>query len=305
MRSSKLLKVLVLALLVGAISAGCGGGGNSGSSSGGTLTLGNIGWDENIALSNLSKVLLEEELGYDEVELQTLDVGPLFQGVASGDLDAFQDVWMPNHQQYIDPVQEDVKLLDPWYENETAYGIAVPDYMEDIQSLADLNEAGVDQITGIEPGALFHEQITEEVIPEYDLDLTLAESSTPAMLAELRRAYEAEEPIVFLGWSPHWMNAEYDFHYLEDPKNAQGSFDEPSRLRTLVGADLQEEDPVAYAFLDAVSMNEEEMNNLQAEIQAADPDDPTIGATNWLEENQGVVEEWVAAGEQAQEQAQK
>lgn len=305
MRSSKLLKVMMLALLVGVLSAGCGGGGSSGSSGGGTLTLGNIGWDENIALSNLSKVLLEEELGYDEVELQTLDVGPLFQGVASGDLDAFQDVWMPNHQQYIDPVEEDVELLDPWYENETAYGIAVPDYMEDIQSLADINEAGVDQITGIEPGALFHEQITDEVIPQYDLNVTLAESSTPAMLAELERAYAAEEPIVFLGWSPHWMNAEYDFHYLEDPKNAQGSFDEPSRLRTLVGADLQEEDPVAYAFLDAATMNEEEMNNLQAEIQAADPDDPTIGATNWLEDNQDVVEEWIAAGEQAQEQARK
>ena len=231
--------------------------------------------------------------------------GRCFRGVASGDLDAFQDVWMPNHQQYIDPVEEDVELLDPWYENETAYGIAVPDYMDDIQSLADLNEAGVDQITGIEPGALFHAQITDEVIPTYDLDLTLAESSTPAMLAELQRAYEAEEPIVFLGWSPHWMNAEYDFHYLEDPEDAQGSFDEPARLRTLVGADLQEEDPVAYAFLQAVSMNEEEMNELQAEIQDADPDEPTLGATNWLEGNQDVVEEWVAAGQQAQEQAQQ
>lgn len=306
----RLLKVLTVALLVGALAAGCGGGGSDsaseeGSANGGTLTLGNIGWDENIALSNLSKVLLEEDLGYEQVELQTLDVGPLFQGVASGDLDAFQDVWMPNHQQYIDPVEDDVELLDPWYENETAYGIAVPDYMEDIQSLADLNEAGVDQITGIEPGALFHEQITEEVIPQYNLDLTLAESSTPAMLAELQRAYEAEEPIVFLAWSPHWMNAEYDFHYLEDPKDAQGSFDDPARLRTLVGVDLQEEDPVAYAFLDAVTMNEEEMNELQAEIQDADPDEPTLGATNWLENNRDVVEEWVAAGEQAQEQAQK
>ncbi|MGB3635921.1 MAG: glycine betaine ABC transporter substrate-binding protein [Rubrobacteraceae bacterium] len=306
MRISKLLKVSMVAVLVSVISVACGsGGGGSESQSGGTLTLGNIGWDENIALSNLSKVLLEEELGYDEVELQTLDVGPLFQGVASGDLDAFQDVWMPNHQQYIDPVEEDVELLGPWYENETAYGIAVPDYMDDIQSLEDLNEAGTDQITGIESGALFHEQIKEEVIPTYNLDLTLTESSTPAMLAELERAYEAEEPIVFLGWSPHWMNAEYDFHYLDDPEDAQGSFDEPARLRTVVGAGLQDEDPVAYAFLDAATMNEEEMNNLQAEIQDADPDDPTLGATNWMEDNRNVVDEWVAAGKQAQEQAQK
>ncbi|AHY45325.1 ABC-type proline/glycine betaine transport systems periplasmic component [Rubrobacter radiotolerans] len=302
MKLRKLFTVLSGVVLAGTLAVGCGGG-ESGSG-GGTLTLGNIGWDENIALSNLTKVALEEELGYDEVELTTLDVGPLFQGVGSGDLDAFQDVWMPNHQQYIDPVQENVELLDPWYEGVTAYGIAVPDYMEDIRSLADLNEAGVDQITGIEPGALFHAQIRDEVIPTYNLDLTLAESSTPAMLAELERAYANEEPIVFLGWSPHWMNAEYDFHYLEDPENAQGNFDDPSQLATLVRADLREDDPVAYAFLEAVTMTEDEMNDLQAVIQEEGPDDPTVGAAAWMEENRDVVDPWIEAGRQAQEQAQ-
>jgi glycine betaine/proline transport system substrate-binding protein len=300
MKLKKLLSVFAATLLMGAVAVGCGGAGSSG---GGTLTLGNIGWDENIALSNLSKGLLEEELEYDSVELQTLDVGPLFQGVGSGDLDAFQDVWMPNHQQYIDPVQDDVELLDPWYEGVTAYGIAVPSYMEDINSLADLNEAGTDEITGIEPGALFHTQIRDEVIPTYDLDLTLTESSTPAMLAELQRAYENEEPIIFLGWSPHWMNAEYDFKYLEDPENAQGNFDEPSQLATLVRADLEEDDPVAYAFMEAVTMTEDEMNDLQAVIQDVNPDDPLEGAMVWAEDNRDVVDPWVEAARQAQEQS--
>ncbi|MGH3087040.1 MAG: glycine betaine ABC transporter substrate-binding protein [Rubrobacteraceae bacterium] len=305
MKLKKSLTTLMAALLVGAVAAGCGGGSGGGDSggAGGALALGNIGWDENIALSNLSKGLLEDELGYEEVSLQTLDVGPLFQGVGSGDLDAFQDVWMPNHQQYIDPVQADVELLDPWYEGVTAYGIAVPDYME-VEGLADLNEAGVDQITGIEPGALFHAQIRDEVIPAYNLDMTLTESSTPAMLAELERAYANEEPIVFLGWSPHWMNAEYDFHYLDDPKNAQGSFSDPSKLRTVVRADLEEEDPVAYAFLEAVTMSEDEMNELQAVIQEVNPDDPLEGSMAWAEDNRDVVDPWVEAAEQAQEQAQ-
>jgi glycine betaine/proline transport system substrate-binding protein len=296
----RLLVTLVSALVVGALAVGCGGGGAA--AGGGTLTLGNIGWDENIALSNLTKVLLEEELGYDEVELVTLDVGPLFQGVGSGELDAFQDVWMPNHQQYIDPVEENVELLDPWYEGITQYGIAVPHYMEDIRSLADLNEAGTDQITGIEPGALFHGQIKDVVIPEYDLDMRLVESSTPAMLAELERAYQNEEPIVFLAWSPHWMNAEYDFHYLEDPKNAQGSFSDPSQLATLVRADLQEDDPVAYAFLEAVTMTEDEMNELQAVIQEVNPDDPAAGAREWMQDNRDVVDPWVEAAREVQEQ---
>ncbi|MDP9481350.1 MAG: glycine/betaine ABC transporter, partial [Actinomycetota bacterium] len=74
--------------------AGCGGGGGGSGSANKTLTLGNIGWAENLAVSNLTKVIFEEDLGYEEVELKLLDVGPLFQGVASGDLHAFQDVWM-------------------------------------------------------------------------------------------------------------------------------------------------------------------------------------------------------------------
>lgn len=305
MKPKKLLSVFASALLIGAVAVGCGGGsgGSSGGGEGGSLTLGNIGWDENIALSNLSKGLLEEELGYESVELQTLDVGPLFQGVGSGDLDAFQDVWMPNHQQYIDPVQDDVELLEPWYEGVTAYGIAVPEYMEDINSLADLNEAGTDEITGIEPGALFHTQIRDEVIPTYDLDVSLTESSTPAMLAELSRAYENEEPIIFLGWSPHWMNAEYDFKYLEDPDDGQGNFDEPSQLATLVRNDLEEDDPTAYAFMEAVTMTEDEMNDLQAVIQDVNPDDPLEGAMAWAEENRDVVDPWVEAAAQTQEQA--
>ena len=92
--------------------AGCGGGGGSASASK-SLTLGNIGWAENLAVSNLTKVLFEEDLGYKEVELKLLDVGPLFQGVAGGDLHAFQDVWMPNHKDLLAKVEDDVEHLDP------------------------------------------------------------------------------------------------------------------------------------------------------------------------------------------------
>src|SRR3712207_5828632 len=107
----KRLLVLVAAFTVAAIVAGCGGGGGSGSSESKTLTLGNIGWTENVAVSNLTKVVLEEDLGYQEVELKTLDVGVLFEGVAGGDLHAFQDVWMPNHEQLMAEVEGDVEHL--------------------------------------------------------------------------------------------------------------------------------------------------------------------------------------------------
>jgi glycine betaine/proline transport system substrate-binding protein len=69
---------------------GCGGG-----DSGKTLDIADIGRTENTAISGLTKVLLEE-LGYEQVSVKTSDLDSVFESVADGDLDAFQDVWLPN-----------------------------------------------------------------------------------------------------------------------------------------------------------------------------------------------------------------
>jgi glycine betaine/proline transport system substrate-binding protein len=302
MKIGKKLLVLMVGAMFAALVAGCGGGGGGGESgssdnSDKTLTLGNIGWDENIAVSNLTKAILEDDLGYGEVELKTLDVGLLFNGVAGGDLHAFQDVWMPNHKQLLAEVEDDVEHLDPWYQGETAFGLAVPDYMDE-QSIADLNDSEATEILGIEPGAPFVEQVKSEVIPAYDLDLELKASSTAAMLSEVDRRYKNEEPFVFMPWKPHWMNAEYDYHFLEDPKNAQGDFDEPAKISSIVNADLPEDDPVAYAFLQELTLNEDQLHSLENEIRKAD--NPLDGSKAWLENNRDVAQPWIDAAEQAQ-----
>src|SRR5919112_1459681 len=170
MNAGKRILTLVLAVAVAAlVLAGCGGGGAS-SSGGKTLTLGSIGWNENIAVSTLTQIVMEDQLGYEEVQIKgPLELGPLFQGVASDDLQAFQDVWLPNHEDYLSnpQIKNDVELLKPWYKGTTAYGIAVPDYM-DVQSIADLDQAGTDEITGIEPSAAFHPVIKNKVIAGYN-----------------------------------------------------------------------------------------------------------------------------------------
>ena len=247
-----------------------------------------------MAVSTLTEVLLEEELGY-EVELQRSNVAvvkQVFRGVAGGDLDAFQDVWMPNHKDYLSEVKNDVEHLDPWFEGKTAQGVAVPYYM-DVYSLPELDNAGTDMIIGIEPGSAVHPQIENQVIPGYDLNMKLVESSTPAMLSELEKAYKMREPIVFFGWSPHWMNTRYDFRYLEDPKDLQGGFNNSARISSIVSAELSEDDPVAYEFIRSISLSKEEVNQMEADInEAADPD---AGVKAWLEDNRSVVQPWVQA----------
>lgn len=83
-----------LCVAVVALAGACGGEAEDR-----TLTLGYLEWDENVAVSNLTKVLLEEELGYDKVELKKTDLGPIFDEVATGEVDGFQDVWLPNHDE--------------------------------------------------------------------------------------------------------------------------------------------------------------------------------------------------------------
>ncbi len=282
--------------------AGCGSSSSGSSSSGSkTLTLGSIGWTENIAVANLTKVIFEGEMGYDEVTVEgPLELGLLFQGVAEGDLQAFQDVWLPNHMTFINKPQlkSDLELLDPWYQGQTAYGLTAPAYMG-IKSIADLADVDTNEIIGIEPSATFMPQIENEVIPAYNLDMELVTSSTAGMLSELDKAYGNEEPIVFTGWSPHWMNEEYDFVYLEDPKNAQASWDDPAKVSAVVNADLQQDDPAAYAFLKALSLDEAQVNQMGVAMRDAGTGKEFQGIRNWYEDNRDAVKPAVDAAKEA------
>ena len=281
--------------------AGCGSAGSGSSSGSKSLTLGSIGWTENVAVSTLTKIVMEKNLGYKVNINGPLDLGPLFQGVAGGDLDTFQDVWLPNNQNYLDKpqIKPKVELLPPWYQGETKYDIAVPSYMK-IKSIADLGKTGLNQITGIEAGASINPQIKNKVFPEYGLkNFKLVTSSTAGMLSQLQKDYKAKQPIIFLAWSPHWMNVKYDITYLKDPKDALGSFNNPAKIRAVINKDLKKNDPKAYAFLKAIKLDEKQVNDIELEMTKAGEGNETKGVRNWLKSNQSVVKPWVQAAKKA------
>jgi glycine betaine/proline transport system substrate-binding protein len=288
--------VATLALVAGVLAVGCGG---PAAGAGGTLTIGSIGWTENVAVSNLTKVALEDDLGYENVELRLVDVKTLFEGVADGELDAFQDVWLPNHEEFLAGVGSEVEHLDPWYRGTTRFSMAAPDYMG-IRSIGEINSTDATRIYGIEPGSVIMEKIPNHTIPEYGLKQQLVASSTPAMLSEVDRLYRNEQDFVFVAWSPHWMNQVYDFTYLEDPKGTLGNLTQPAEISTIVRKDLREDDPTAFAFLDALTLTEDQVNRLELEIRDAG-DDPAEGARRWLEDNRDVAKPWISAAKRARE----
>jgi glycine betaine/proline transport system substrate-binding protein len=292
------LPILLLFLVVGTLATGCSG---LGAVSGGMqLTLGYIDWDENVAVSTLTKVLLEEKLGY-KVELQRSDEAVLkqvYKGVAGGELDAFQDVWIPNQKEYLSEVEDEVEHLEPWFEGKTEQGVAVPYYME-VRSLSKLDHAGTDMINGIEPGSAVMPQLEDKVIPGYHLHMKLVESSTSAMLSELDTAYRMREPIVFFGWSPHWMNTRYDIRYLKDPRDLQGDFNNSAEISSIVNENLSEHNPAAYELIKSISLSKDEVNQMEADINGAG--DPEAGVKAWLEDNRSVVQPWIDAAKKARE----
>jgi glycine betaine/proline transport system substrate-binding protein len=282
---------LILTIL-GIFATGC-----SGAEGDKTLTIADIGWTENTAIAQLTKVLLEEQLGYQEVTIKTTDLDSVYQGVADGDLDAFQDVWLPNQRDLLQSVQNDVEQLSYSYQGQTKQGLAVPTYM-DTTSIDQLNESKADMILCIEPSSVMLHIIADDVIPAYGLRQKLVESPTEGMLFEVENRYRNQEEFAFCAWSPHWMNQRYSLRYLEDPKDAWGPLNDPASITTIVNKDLPKNDPEATAFMDALMLDEDQLGDLENTINEAS--DPHEGAMRWSQDNSEVWQPWVEAAQGAQ-----
>ncbi|CAL9473780.1 hypothetical protein SUDANB121_02906 [Nocardiopsis dassonvillei] len=276
----------------------CGGGGQDltgpGEGEGGgdaqEIEIGRIAWEEGIAVTALWQVILEEK-GYD-VTVTDVDVAPMYQGTANGDLDMYLDTWLPvTHADYWEDYGEQLEDLGTWYDN-AKLTITVPSYVEDVDTIADL-EGMADEfggrIVGIESGAGLTRVTKEEAMPGYGLDgdYELVESSTAAMLAELESAIADEEPIVVTLWRPHPVYAKHDLKDLEDPEGLMGGSEE---IHAVGRAGFGEDFPELTEWMQAWEMSDEELATLEVTVLEEYADDQLAGARSWLAENPGFLE---------------
>ncbi|MDO7907258.1 glycine betaine ABC transporter substrate-binding protein [Paenibacillus sp. JX-17] len=266
---------------------------------GDTLKLSYVAWDSEIASTNLLKYVLEHNLGYKVTALQ-VEAGPMWTGVASGDVDATPAAWLPlTHADYWAKYKDQVDDLGA---NMTGVktGLVVPAYME-VKSIEDLQSGNTSttassskvgdevnhQIIGIDPGAGIM-KATNKVIQDYGLsDWKLVEGSGAAMTATLDKAIKAQKPIIITGWTPHWMFNKYDLKYLEDPKKVYGEAEE---IHTIARKGLKKDKPVAYEFLDRFEWTSDEMGEMMSAIQAGTS--PEAAAKDWADKHADRVQEW-------------
>lgn len=280
--------IMVIALM--GVLAACGGNSDdSADADNDEIFIGQISWPENIAVTNMWQAVLEDE-GYD-VNLELVDMGPQMASLAENDMDIAPEVWLPvQDKNYYEEYKDDVEFFDePWYDNGVV-GLAVPEFMDDINSIEDLNENKDlfdGEITGFEPGAGTME-ITEEVMEEYDLDLDLVDSSESAMISAVIDADEQQEPIVAPLWKPHYVFAEADMKFLEDPKK---TFGETEEIFMAARDDFKEDNEEVYTWMKNFELDDEELEDLMVEVQENE-EDPLEGAEKWVEDNEDVVESW-------------
>ena len=109
------------------------------------------------------------------------------------------------------------------------YTLAVPAYLyeqwlKSFTDVATFKDQLDGKIYGIEPGNDGNRLILGMIERnQFGLgDFELVESSEQGMLSQVDRATRREEPVVFLGWEPHPMNAKYEMKYLEGGDEVAG-----------------------------------------------------------------------------------
>nr|WP_238427461.1 ABC transporter permease/substrate binding protein [Streptomyces adustus] len=254
------------------------------------ITIGYIPWDEGVASTFLWKEILEQR-GF-QVDAKQYDAGPLYTSLAQGDVDFETDSWLPTtHAQYWKKYGDRLDDLGSWY-GRTSLELSVPSYVKGVDSLDDLKGQASrfgGKITGIESSAGETALLKSKVLKEYGLDqeYKVVDSSTPAMLAELKRAYSRKEPIVVTLWSPHWAYNDYDLKKLKDPKGAWGTGD---GVHTLARKGFAADNPVVGTWLKNFRMTEKQLTGLEAAINKAGKGRQQEAVRAWLKDNPGVVD---------------
>ena len=255
---------LTATLALGLGLAACGSDDAKDSEASKTITLGFIpSWTDGLSTAYLLENQLEA-LGYD-VEMETLtDAGPLYAGLSNGDVDMYPSAWPEvTHKDYMAKFGDKIEDIGAYYDN-AKLTMAVPEYSK-LQSIEDL-DANADEldgrIIGIEAGAGLTGVVQDSAIPAYGLDdsFELVTSSTPAMLAELKKATESQSEIVVTLWRPFWANSTFEMRDLEDPKGAMG---EGEGLHFLGTKGFAEDFPEAAELIAGIKLDDEQYGSLE------------------------------------------
>jgi glycine betaine/proline transport system substrate-binding protein len=263
-----------------------------------TVRFSDVGWTDITSTTAATSAVLEG-LGY-EPEVQILSVPVTYASMKNKDIDVFLGNWMPTMEGDVRPYLDDGSVESVGVNLEGAkYTLAVPSYLaeeglKDFADIAEFSDQLDGEIYGIEPGNDGNRLILEMIEQDtFGLGaFELVESSEQGMLAQVARATRGKDPIVFLGWEPHPMNANFDITYLSGGDEVFGPNYGGATVYTNVRAGLLQECPNLGKLLSNLQFSLPMENEIMGAI-LNDGEDPNAAASAWLKEHPDVVESWL------------
>lgn len=292
----KLFKKTAASLLVlGAMSGAAFGASHSSCEE---VTFSDVGWTDITATTAATSLVLDA-LGYD-TDIKVLSVPVTYTSMAQGDIDIFLGNWMPTMEADIAPYRE-AKTVDTVRENleGAKYTLATNAAgaklgITDFASIAKHQDVLDGKIFGIEPGNDGNRLILEMIEGDsFGLkDFEVAESSEQGMLAQVSRLSKRDEPIVFLGWEPHPMNANFELTYLAGGDDVFGPDFGGATIYTNTRAGYVAECPNVGKLLTNLKFTLAMENEIMGAI-LNDSEDPRDAASAWLKDNADVLGGWL------------
>ncbi len=264
-----------------------------------TVTFSDVGWTDITATTAATNTVLTA-LGYD-VYVKVLSVPVTYASMAGGDIDVFLGNWMPTMEGDIAKYRDEgsVETLRENLEG-AKYTLAVNKAAADmgIASFGDIaahKDALDGKIYGIEPGNDGNRLIMDMIAQnEFGLaDFEVVESSEQGMLAQVARADKRDKPVVFLGWEPHPMNANFDMSYLEGGDDWFGPNLGGATVYTNTRAGYADECSNVGALLKNLKFSLAMENEIMGAI-LNDGEDANDAAAAWLKANPATLEAWLA-----------
>lgn len=258
-----------------------------------------VGWTDITATTAATSEVLKG-LGYNP-SATVLSVPVTYASLKNGDIDIFLGNWMPTMEGDIKKYREEGSVETIGMNLTGAkYTLAVNKAASDggIKDFADIakyKEQLEGNIYGIEPGNDGN-RLIQGMIDKDAFGLKgfkVVESSEQGMLAQVARADRKKEWVVFLGWEPHPMNANFKMSYLTGGDEYFGP--------NLGGAEIFTNVRKGYASecgnVGALLKNLKFTLAMENEIMGAilnDGTDPDKAAAAWLKKNSGILDGWLA-----------
>jgi glycine betaine/proline transport system substrate-binding protein len=286
-RSALLTTTVTFALAGSAFAEGCD-----------KIVFSDVGWTDITATTAATSAVLEA-LGY-ETETKVLAVPVTYTGLAEGDIDVFLGNWMPTMEADIAPYREagTVETVRTNLEgakytlatNAAGAALGIDSFAEIVAQAEALDST----IYGIEPGNDGNRLIMDMIAADaFGLSgFNVVESSEQGMLAQVARADQRGEPIVFLAWEPHPMNASFTLTYLADGDDWFGPDFGGAIVATNTRKGYVEECPNTGKFLQNLVFSLQMENEIMGAI-LNDGADPAEAAKTWLAANPAAWEAWL------------